>query len=347
MMRAISLFLTAVAFVGSAAAQTAGEPPQLAEGLRRFHAGDLHGAERSFREVLAAEDNAMARAFLALSLAGAGRCEEALPELRRQAGKALDADVRRLTGLALLDCDTRAGRFAEAFADAESLKAMNPSDADTLYETARLYNRAWNQTLREMFERTPASFRVNQLSAEIFESQANYTAAITEYRKAIAKSPATIGLHYRLGRAILMQSHAPEALTDAQKEFDAELVLNPGDAAAEYEVAEILIAQQHPEEASVRLERAIASDPEFPEALISLARLRSTAGRNDEAIPLLERAVKLAPRSQSARMSLMLAYRKAGRLDDARAQKEALEKLVKPPEGEFSDFLKRLGEKSP
>ena len=346
-MRAIKHLAAWALFAGVIWAQSPSEPPRLVEGLQKFHAGDLRGAETSFRAVLAAADNVTARAFLALSLAGTGRCEEAVPELRAQASNAPDAEVRRLTGLALLDCDTRAERFAEAFRDAGSLKSMNPADADTLYETARLYNRAWNETLRELFERAPASFRVNQLSAEIFESQANYTAAITEYRKAIAKSPATIGMHYRLGRAILMQSHAPEAMTEARREFDAELQLNTSDAAAEYEVAEILIAQQHPEEAAARLEKAIQSDPEFPEALIALARLRSTAGRNGEAIPLLERAVKLAPRSQSARMSLMLAYRKAGRLEDAKAQKEALEKLVAPPGGEFSDFLKRLGEKNP
>jgi tetratricopeptide (TPR) repeat protein len=337
----------ALAFAAAMWAQTPSAPPQLVDGLEKFHAGDLRGAEKSFRALLASGDNPTARAFLALSLAGTGRCEQAVPELRIQASNASDAELRRLAGLALLDCDTRAGRFAGAFQEAAALQAMNPSDADTLYETARLYNRAWNETLRELFERAPASFRVNQLSAEIFESQANYTAAITEYRKAIAKSPATIGLHYRLGRAILMQSHSPEAMTQARAEFDAELQLNPTDAAAQYEVAEILIAQQHPEEAAARLEMAIQDDPDFPEALITLARLRSMAGRNREAIPLLERAVKLAPRSQSARMSLMLAYRKAGRLDDAKAQKEALEKLVAPPGGEFSDFLKRLGETNP
>ncbi len=343
-MRAISSALAAaLALAGGAYAAS----PTVADGLRLFHAGDLRGAERSFRAVLAAGDDATARGFLALSLAGTGRCEEAVPELRRESAHAADNDVRRLTGLALVDCDARAGRFREALDVAARLKAANPADADVMYETARLFNRGWNETLREMFESAPGSFRVNQLSAEIFESQSNYTAAIAEYRKAIAKSPRTIGLHYRLGRAILMQSHAPEALTGAGKEFDAELALNPGDAAAQYEAAEILVAQQKPDEAATRLERAIASDADFPEALISLARLRANAGRNTEAIALLERAVKLEPDSQSARMSLMLAYRKAGRLDDARAQKEALERLVKPPEGEFSDFLKKLGEKSP
>jgi hypothetical protein len=41
----------------------------------------------------------------------------------------------------------------------------------------------------------------------------------------------------------------------------------------------------------------------------------------------------------------MRAYRRAGRQEDALKQKEELEKLQRPPEGEFADFLKRIGEK--
>jgi DNA-binding SARP family transcriptional activator len=68
---------------------------------------------------------------------------------------------------------------------------------------------------------------------------------------------------------------------------------------------------------------------------------------NDEAISLLERAVRLVPSSEAARYSLMMAYRDAGRTQDALREKAELEKLQKPPEGEFTEFLKKLGEKAP
>jgi hypothetical protein len=54
--------------------------------------------------------------------------------------------------------------------------------------------------------------------------------------------------------------------------------------------------------------------------------------------------VKLQPRSEVARYNLMVAYRNAGRTADAQKAKAELDKLQKPPEGEFADFLKRLGE---
>jgi hypothetical protein len=43
----------------------------------------------------------------------------------------------------------------------------------------------------------------------------------------------------------------------------------------------------------------------------------------------------------------MLAYRNAGRAADAAREQAELDKLQKSPQGEFTDFLKRLGEKAP
>ena len=48
-----------------------------------------------------------------------------------------------------------------------------------------------------------------------------------------------------------------------------------------------------------------------------------------------------------AHYNLMLAYRNSGQMDKARQEQQVLEKLQHPPEGEFTDFLKRLGEKAP
>ena len=73
--------------------------------------------------------------------------------------------------------------------------------------------------------------------------------------------------------------------------------------------------------------------------------LRVAEKRNDDAIRLLSRAAELQPKSETAHYNLMLAYRNAGRPDDARKEKAIVNGLQKPPEGEFTDFLKKLGEK--
>jgi tetratricopeptide (TPR) repeat protein len=317
----------------------------LAEALDLFHQGQYLASEQRLQTVLKTDpQNVTGKAFLALSQAATGRCSEATAGLESTFADNADKTVQRLAGLGLARCQIAAEQFEKALAVLYRLKQLHPEDADVLYETARAQMKAWNGVVQEMFEKTPASFRVNQLSAEIFEIQGRYTEAVAEYRKAIEKAPNTLNLHYRLARALLMESHEPAALEAARKEFEAELALNPNDAVAHYQIAQILEAQQKGEQAVPSLERAIEIDPEFPEALTALGRARLTAARYDEAITLLEKAVQLTPQSESAHYTLMLAYRNAGRREDAQRQSQRLNELQKSPEGEFTEFLRRIGE---
>ena len=253
----------------------------------------------------------------------------------------------RLAGLALAQCWIAAKRFGEAGVVMTQLERDFPADPDVLYVSAAYHMKAWNDALYRMYKNAPASYRVDQLSAEVFETQGKYTEAIAEYRKAIAKNPKAVDLHYRLGRALLGQSHDPAALEQARTEFANELKLNPSDAVAEYQVGQILAAQSKTAEAGPHFERAAELRPDFAEALIAVAKMRSGAKRYPEAVALLERAVKAQPNAEAAHYNLMVAYRNAGRLDDAQREKAVIDKMQKPPEGEFTDFLKRLGEKPP
>jgi tetratricopeptide (TPR) repeat protein len=267
-----------------------------------------------------------------MSQAAAGGCKNALPELAAQFQSAADATVRKLAGEALLSCVE------------SQLKTDYPADADVLYESARAHMRAWNDAIQQMFQKTPASYRVNQISGEILEIEGKYSDAAVEYRKAIAKNPHAVNLHFRLGRVLLMDSQGPASLESARREFEAELALNAEDVAAEYEVGQILIAQGKRDEGNQRLERALAMRPDFVEAQLAVAKTRMEAKRFAEAIELLERAIKLQPRNEAAHYSLMMAYRNSGDMASANREKQALDSLQKPPEGEFTDFLKKLGE---
>ena len=62
---------------------------------------------------------------------------------------------------------------------------------------------------------------------------------------------------------------------------------------------------------------------------------------------LLSRAAALQPNNEAAHYGLLTAYRDSGQMDRAKEEKAILDRLQKPPEGEFSDFLKKLGEKQP
>ena len=55
--------------------------------------------------------------------------------------------------------------------------------------------------------------------------------------------------------------------------------------------------------------------------------------------------MELQPSNEGAHYALLTAYRNAGDMDKAAAEKAILDRLQKPADGEFSDFLKKLGEK--
>jgi tetratricopeptide (TPR) repeat protein len=316
----------------------------VAQGIAEFNRGDLSAARKHLEGSPATPQSAI---FLALTRAAMGECDKATPELERLFASGETKPLHRLAGLALAQCRISAKQFSSASPVVAQLENEFPDDADVLYISATFYMKAWNDAIYRLYRRAPSSYRVDQLSAEVFETQSKYAEAISEYQKAIGKSPKAINLHYLLGRAILMQSHDPAALERARKEFTAELALNPSDAVAEYQIAQILATQMKGTEAAAHFERAAELRPDFPEALIAVAKLRSEAKRYPEAIALLERAVKLQPRAEVAHYNLMLAYRNAGRAADAQREKTELDKLQQPPEGEFADFLKRLGGKAP
>jgi tetratricopeptide (TPR) repeat protein len=322
-----------------AAALLSAQANSVVEGIAAFQRGDYKAARASFERT---PTDARARLFLAFIGAATGQCEAALPELAKGVS---GGENRRLAGIALAQCHIAAKRFAEAGVIIAQLEKEFPGDADVLYVSADYHMKAWNDVIYRMYQKAPSSYRVDQLSAEVFETQGKFTEAIAEYRKAIAKNPRALNLHYRLGRALLQQSHDPAILAQARKEFEAELALNPSDAVAEYQVAQLLTAEQKKPEAATHFERAAELRPDFPEALIAVAKLRTEAKRYSDAIALLERAVKLQPRNETAHYNLMMVYRNAGRAADAQREKAELDKLQKPPEGEFTDFLKRLGDK--
>ncbi len=340
-MRGISL-----ATLFFAAAAFAQDP--VAKGIEEFRQGRCADAQATLEQALRQKPgDSHARTFLALSRAALGGCDLAANDLSAAFTTSQDADLRRLAGLALAQCHLAHNRLDAALPVVLELEKQFPADADVLYEAAKLHMKAWNDVVFQMFQKTPASYRVNQVSAEIFEVQGRYADAVAEYRKAIEKNPAAVNLHFRLARALLMQSHTPEAMNEAQEEFAAELKLNPNDAVAEYETGQILLAENKPQEAAPRFERALTLAPDFAEALVAVARMRSDAKRYTDAIQLLERAARLQPENESVHYNLMLAYRNAGRNVDALREKDVIDKLQRPPAGEFTEFLKKLGEKAP
>src|SRR5476649_1070737 len=230
------------------------------EAILAFHQGHYAQARQMLEKTVAASPNdRVARTFLALSRAATGACDAAAGDLELQFNGNPDPSLRRLAGVASVQCALARNRLQEAFPVLDKLQKSFTDDADVLYKTDKVHMKAWNDVVFRMYQKTPASFRVNQLSGEIFEIQGRFQDAAAEYRKAIEKNRAALSLHFRLGRALLLQSHDPANLREARKEFEAELALNPSDAVAEYQVGQILQTEQNPA-AAARFEKAVSLD---------------------------------------------------------------------------------------
>ena len=311
------------------------------DGIRAFKDGRYSVALEKLKQA----DDPTSKAFLALTEAAMGDCRSALPGLH--AVQAAQSDLYRLAGIAAVKCYSSMGEATNAFALLDQLASQYPNDADVLYLSAKLHMKAFNDATFSMYQRTPGSYRVHELSGEIFEIENRYADAVSEYRKAIEKNPNAPDLHFRLGRAILLESHGPEALNKAAAEFREELKLSPEDSACEFQLGQIAQAQANSAEAKSHFERALQLNRNFVQAFIALAKLESQEKHYERAIDLLTRATTLQPSNEAAHYALMTAYRDCGQMEKATAQKAVLDGLQKPPEGEFSDFLKKLGEKPP
>ncbi|MGH9618293.1 MAG: tetratricopeptide repeat protein [Bryobacteraceae bacterium] len=340
-MRGISVFFIFVLSVAALAAQTT----ERDRGISAFQAGRYAEALPDLQAAAAKNPHdERAIVFLALDQAAQGNCKAALPELSRTR---TDANLDLLAGLAAAKCYSAAGDEANTFARLTALKKRFPKNADVLYLDAKLHMKAFNDATFAMFQRTPNSYRVHELSAEIFEVENRYSDAIGEYRKAIALAPQAPGLHYRLGRALLLAKHTPESMKQAAAAFEAELKLSPEDAASEFQLGQIAQAQGNPSQARTHFEHAIKLSPDFTQALIALGRIYAHDKQYNRAIAVLTHAVRIQPKNERAHYALMTAYRDSGQMQKAQAEAAVLQRLRKPPEGEFSEFLKKLGDQQP
>ncbi len=188
------------------------------EGIAAFNEGRYSVALIKFREVLARSSDQTAKVFAALTEAALGDCQAALPELTARP-EPKDPALYRMTALAAVKCYSVTHDEAKTFSLLQLLRQRFPQDPDVLYLSAKLHMKAFNDATFAMFQRSASSYRVHQLSAEIFEVENQYAQAVAEYRKAIELNPDAPDIHYRLGRALLLQSHDPASLSLAAIEF--------------------------------------------------------------------------------------------------------------------------------
>jgi len=268
--------------------------------------------------------------LLALCLSELGQYDEALAGLRKAFKQTADEPLRRLAGLQLTRAYTGLGQDDKAVEVALQLSRLHPDDAEVLYHSSRLFsNFAYLQTVK-LSRVAPASLWMRLAAGELDESRGYYDSAIREYREVLALDARRPGIHFRLGRSLLERAHqadseaaASRSRAEATKEFQDELRVDPTNADAAYELAELQRKAGELAEAGTLFEQALQHYPDFEDARIGLARVRIAEGKPELAVPHLLKAISLEPGNDVSHYQLSIAYGRLGKT--AEQQKELAE----------------------
>lgn len=241
--------------------------------------------------------------LLAMSLSELSRYNEALPGLEKGFRQSTDPAIKRMCGLQLLRTYTGLRRDNKAVEVALELNRLYPDDPEVLYHTGKIFGNFAFLNMQKLAEVAPASVWRHQAEAEANESQGSYDAAIGEYRQVLSADPRRPGVHYRLGRTLLArsrQNNMPDDIAAAAKEFEQELELDPSNANAAYELAEIHRTAGDLDQAQKFFEQALGDYPDFAEAHLGLAAVLMSMQKPGLALPHLQQAVSLNSENEVA-----------------------------------------------
>ena len=262
--------------------------------------------------------------LLAISLAELGRYQEALSGLQTAFTQSTDPEVKRMCGLQLMRSYTGLHQDAKAVEIALKLDHEFASDPEILYNTGKVYGNYAYLTISRLAQEAPNSLWRHLAAAEAYESQGSAIEALSEYNSVLAIDPRRRGVHYRMGRTLLAQYHQsgnPANLTDAQKEFEQELQIDPGNGNAAYEIAEMRRQAGDYAQADEYFQRALSQYPDLEEAHVGLAGVLMAENKPQPAAEHLRAALALRADDEVAWYRLAQAERLLGHMSE---QKDAL-----------------------
>jgi tetratricopeptide (TPR) repeat protein len=229
-------------------------------------------------------------------------------------------------GLELVGLDTATGDLENAAAVVAQLRKAVPDSPEVLYAAYRTYSDLAGESMLALSLAAPDSAQMHQLLAHEDIRQGNTTAAIAQYRKAIALNPHLPGVHFEL--AELLHTSADETVKkQAEQEYHAALAENAQDEKSIFRLAEIDAQKGNTEQSYKEYTKAVELQPSDADAKLGLAKTLIEMDQSDKALPLLEDAVKLEPTNATAHYRLGTLYRKVGRADDAKRELELYKKF--------------------
>jgi tetratricopeptide (TPR) repeat protein len=229
-------------------------------------------------------------------------------------------------GLELVGLDTESGDLEKAADVVAALRKADPDNPEVLYAAYRTYSDLAGESMLALSLAAPDSAQMHQLLAHEDARQGNTTAAVAQYRKAIAINPHLPGVHFEL--AELLHTSTDEAVKkQAEQEYRAALLENTQDEKSILRLADIDAQKGNIEQSLKGYTKAVELQPSDADAKLGLAKTLIAMNQSDKALALLEDTVKLEPTNSTAHYRLATLYRKMGRTDDAKREVELYQKF--------------------
>lgn len=277
--------------------------------------------------------------LLGIALSEEGRFAEAIPHLKKGFRDTKDKAIKKMCGLELMRSYSNLNRDPDAVQVAVAMNHLFPNDPEVLYHTGRVYGNRAYEVMEKLHNIAPGSVWMLQAQGEANQSREDWPAAIVAYKHVLVLAPNRPGIHYQLGRIYLAKYRASGSAQDkasAMQEFHAELKVDPSNADASYELANIQQESGNLAAAGQQYEAVLKQAPDFEQALVGLGGIYLSNRKPAKAIPLLERATRIQPDDVVAWWRLSQAYRAVG---NRKGQMHALDEFKKLHSGAASKML--------
>jgi tetratricopeptide (TPR) repeat protein len=273
----------------------------------------------------------------AIALTEQGRCQEALPILKRVLPHLTDKQARYRAAMAETRCAMAVDQNDTAIQTLLLLRREFPGDPEVLYITVHYFSQIAQRSSQELAAIAPNSSQAQRLEAEAYESQGKWDEAAGIYRGILKNNPSIDGIHYRLGQVLLSKAGDAGPVDEAKSEFEKELQVDPRNAASEFVLGELARRAGKWDEAAQHFGRASHLDVGFAEAYLADGMSLAGGGKFAEALAPLKEYVRLVPADPAGHYQLAIAYARTGNqaaaAQEMELQKQAAEKAKRSPGG--------------
>lgn len=147
--------------------------------------------------------------------------------------------------------------------------------------------------LKEALKLDPNNINIRYSLASVSRDESRFQDAVSEYKNVINIQPEYPKVHNDLGDIYKQQGRDSDALNEYHKEIDnadKRLTLNENDAAALNDLAHAYNGIKEYDKARVIIRKAIAIQPDYRDAYLTLAKIQENLGEDEAALATLNKA---------------------------------------------------------